>query len=38
MPLYTVTTQADVLNSSAKAKLAGELTAFHCEYAGVPKN
>jgi phenylpyruvate tautomerase PptA (4-oxalocrotonate tautomerase family) len=27
-----------VLNGSAKAKLAGELTAFHSEYAEVPKN
>ena len=38
MPLYTVTTQAGVLNSETKATLAGELTAFHSEYAGVPKN
>src|SRR5580658_2862875 len=38
MPLYTITTQAGVLSGSAKAKLAGELTAFHSEYAGVPKN
>jgi phenylpyruvate tautomerase PptA (4-oxalocrotonate tautomerase family) len=38
MPLYTVITQADVLSGNAKAKLAGELTAFHSEYAGVPKN
>jgi phenylpyruvate tautomerase PptA (4-oxalocrotonate tautomerase family) len=40
MPLYTVTTQADVLSgeAKAKAKLAAELTAFHSEYAGVPKN
>ena len=38
MPLYTVTTQAGVLSGAAKAKLAGELTAFHSEYAGVPKN
>ena len=38
MPLYTVVTQAGVLSGSAKARLAGELTAFHCEYAGVPKN
>jgi phenylpyruvate tautomerase PptA (4-oxalocrotonate tautomerase family) len=38
MPLYTVTTQAGVLSDKAKAKLAGELTAFHAEYAGVPKN
>jgi phenylpyruvate tautomerase PptA (4-oxalocrotonate tautomerase family) len=38
MPLYTVTTQAGVLSGKAKAQLAGELTAFHSEYAGVPKN
>jgi phenylpyruvate tautomerase PptA (4-oxalocrotonate tautomerase family) len=38
MPLYTVTTQAGVLSGSAKAKLAGALTAFHSEYAGVPEN
>jgi len=31
MPLYTVTMQA-------KVKFAGELTAFHAEYSGVPKN
>jgi phenylpyruvate tautomerase PptA (4-oxalocrotonate tautomerase family) len=38
MPLYTIITQAGVLNGEAKAALAGELTAFHSEYAGVPKN
>jgi phenylpyruvate tautomerase PptA (4-oxalocrotonate tautomerase family) len=38
MPLYTVITQAGVLNGEAKATLAGELTSFHSEYAGVPKN
>ena len=38
MPLYTVTTQAGVLNGEAKAKFAGELTALHSEYSGVPKN
>ena len=38
MPLYTVTTQAGVLSGKAKAQLAGELTAFHSEYAGIPKN
>jgi phenylpyruvate tautomerase PptA (4-oxalocrotonate tautomerase family) len=38
MPLYTVTTQASVLSGKAKAKLAAELTTFHSEYAGVPKN
>src|SRR5580692_7654551 len=38
MPLYTITTQAGVLGDEAKAKLAVELTTFHAEYAGVPKN
>jgi phenylpyruvate tautomerase PptA (4-oxalocrotonate tautomerase family) len=38
MPLYTVTTQAGVLSDKAKTKLAAELTAFHSEYADVPKN
>jgi phenylpyruvate tautomerase PptA (4-oxalocrotonate tautomerase family) len=38
MPLYTITTQAGLLSGEAKAKLAGELTTFHSEYAGVPKN
>jgi phenylpyruvate tautomerase PptA (4-oxalocrotonate tautomerase family) len=38
MPLYTITTQAGVLSGEVKATLAGELTAFHSEYAGVPKN
>jgi phenylpyruvate tautomerase PptA (4-oxalocrotonate tautomerase family) len=38
MPLYTVTTQAGMLSSEAKAKFAGALTKFHSEYAGVPKN
>jgi phenylpyruvate tautomerase PptA (4-oxalocrotonate tautomerase family) len=38
MPLYTVTTQAGVLDGDAKAKLAGQLTAFHSEYSGVSKN
>jgi phenylpyruvate tautomerase PptA (4-oxalocrotonate tautomerase family) len=38
MPLYTVTTQAGVLSAEAKSTLAGELTALHSEYAGVPKN
>jgi phenylpyruvate tautomerase PptA (4-oxalocrotonate tautomerase family) len=38
MPLYTVVTQAGVLGSEAKAELASELTAFHSQYAGVPKN
>jgi phenylpyruvate tautomerase PptA (4-oxalocrotonate tautomerase family) len=38
MPLYTVMTQIGVLSDTAKAKFAGELTAFHSEYSGVPKN
>ena len=38
MPLYTITTQAGVLDGPAKANLADKLTAFHVEYAGVPKN
>src|ERR1700744_1476042 len=38
MPLYTITTQAGVLRGEAKATLAVELTAFHSDYAGVPKN
>ena len=38
MPLYTITTQDGVLNGEAKATFAAELTAFHSEYAGVPKN
>jgi phenylpyruvate tautomerase PptA (4-oxalocrotonate tautomerase family) len=38
MPLYTVTTQAGVLSSETKATLAGEITALHSEYSGVPKN
>ena len=37
MPLYTITTQAGVLDSAAKADLADKLTAFHAEYADVPK-
>jgi phenylpyruvate tautomerase PptA (4-oxalocrotonate tautomerase family) len=38
MPLYTVTTQVGVLHGSAKRELAEKLTAFHAEYAAVPKN
>jgi phenylpyruvate tautomerase PptA (4-oxalocrotonate tautomerase family) len=38
MPLYTITTQAGVLDGEAKAKLAGELATFHADYAGVPRN
>ena len=38
MPLYTITTQANVLDSAAKAKLAGALTKFHAQYADVPEN
>ena len=38
MPLYTITAQAGVLDGPAKSDLAEKLTAFHTEYAGVPKN
>jgi phenylpyruvate tautomerase PptA (4-oxalocrotonate tautomerase family) len=38
MPLYTIMTQAGVLSDEARATLAGEISAFHSEYAGVPKN
>jgi phenylpyruvate tautomerase PptA (4-oxalocrotonate tautomerase family) len=38
MPLYTVTTQAGVLSSDAKAALAAQLTALHVELSGVPPN
>src|ERR1700721_3564380 len=38
MPLYTITTQAGVLDDPAKADLAEKLTAFYAEYAAVPKN
>ena len=38
MPLYTIMTQAGVLDGPGKAALADEITAFHSEYAEVPKN
>jgi phenylpyruvate tautomerase PptA (4-oxalocrotonate tautomerase family) len=38
MPLYTITTQAGVLDNAAKAELAERVTAFHAEYAALPKN
>jgi phenylpyruvate tautomerase PptA (4-oxalocrotonate tautomerase family) len=38
MPLYTVTTQAALLDGAAKASLAAKLTTLHCEMSGVPKN
>jgi phenylpyruvate tautomerase PptA (4-oxalocrotonate tautomerase family) len=38
MPLYLVTTQVGVLSGEAKVKLAGNLTTFHSDYSGVPKN
>src|ERR1700733_8421747 len=38
MPLYTITTQAGILDDPAKTDLADKLTAFHAEYAAVPKN
>ena len=31
MPLYTITTQAGVLDSSAKSDLAEKLSAFHAD-------
>jgi phenylpyruvate tautomerase PptA (4-oxalocrotonate tautomerase family) len=37
MPLYTITAQAGVLDGSAKSDLAEKITAFHAEYAGVPR-
>lgn len=37
MPLYTVTTQAGVLDGAGKARLADELATFHADYSGVPK-
>lgn len=38
MPLYTIMTQAGVLNDKAKARLAGDLTSFHAAYSGVPRD
>jgi len=38
MPLYTITTQGDSLSDDVKVELAANLTALHCEMAGVPKN
>jgi phenylpyruvate tautomerase PptA (4-oxalocrotonate tautomerase family) len=38
MPLYTITTQAGALDGPAKSDLAEKLTAFHAEYAGIPRN
>jgi phenylpyruvate tautomerase PptA (4-oxalocrotonate tautomerase family) len=38
MPLYTLVTQKGTLDQQAKATLAGKLTSFHSEYAGVPRN
>jgi phenylpyruvate tautomerase PptA (4-oxalocrotonate tautomerase family) len=38
MPLYTVTTQRDLLSDDARVELAAKLTALHCETSGVPKN
>jgi phenylpyruvate tautomerase PptA (4-oxalocrotonate tautomerase family) len=38
MPLYTILTKSGALSDHAKAKLARELTTFHAEYAGVPRN
>jgi phenylpyruvate tautomerase PptA (4-oxalocrotonate tautomerase family) len=38
MPLYTITTQAGVLDGPAKSDLAEKVTAFHAEYAAIPRN
>jgi phenylpyruvate tautomerase PptA (4-oxalocrotonate tautomerase family) len=38
MPLYTVTTQIGVLDRDARSKLADELTKFHSDYSGVPRD
>jgi phenylpyruvate tautomerase PptA (4-oxalocrotonate tautomerase family) len=38
MPLYTITTQTDVLGDKDKAALAAQLTETHCEFSGVPAN
>ena len=38
MPLYTLTTQAGVLDDGAKSDLAVKLTRLHAEYAGVPED
>jgi phenylpyruvate tautomerase PptA (4-oxalocrotonate tautomerase family) len=38
VPLYTITTQAGLLNSDDKAALATQLTELHCEFSGVPAN
>jgi phenylpyruvate tautomerase PptA (4-oxalocrotonate tautomerase family) len=38
MPLYTLVTQQGTLDRLAKARLAQQLTSFHCDYAGVPGN
>lgn len=37
MPLYTIMTQQGVLGDAAKADLADKITAFHSEFAEVPK-
>jgi phenylpyruvate tautomerase PptA (4-oxalocrotonate tautomerase family) len=37
MPLYTITTQIGILDGTAKTRLAESITAFHSDYAGVPK-
>jgi phenylpyruvate tautomerase PptA (4-oxalocrotonate tautomerase family) len=38
MPLYTITTQAGVLDGTARSDMAENLTAFHVEYAEIPRN
>ena len=37
MPLYTITTQDGVLDNPTKSEMAEKITAFHAEYAGVPR-
>lgn len=38
MPLYTVMTQAEVLDQEDKASLAAGITALHAEMSGVPRD
>jgi phenylpyruvate tautomerase PptA (4-oxalocrotonate tautomerase family) len=38
MPLYTITTQAGVLSQATRNDLASRITAFHSEYAALPKS
>ena len=38
MPLYTVATQAGILDQQARAALATGITSLHAEMSGVPRN